>query len=1031
MNKKYLLSIVIVFSFLLVTTTMAAPLTNLLGNYAVVGQNATSTANANFTASGTIAFITLSSGGSPCLTIGSTGLLSTSTCGTGSFTTTTINGLSATAYTFVAGANVASIVTTAPGTLTINVSTSTAGTATTTWDRNNIRADVYLVTSTDHVGIGTSTPTSSLDIANGVLTFSSSTLNLNYRTDGNSGASVVNGIRAFTLNNKSFITLFATGTNSSLYIGENTGTTTANAATSLYNFGFGARVFDQINGGDQNIGIGIDALTGTLTGSFNIGIGNAAGVSLTSGSDNTLIGVSTGEGLQTGADNVAIGNFTLATTLDGARNIAIGGDVTGNSTLGTIGLGANDNVGIGYQTGNNRRDASIGNTAIGSAAFQGSGDADNNTIVGFGAGDSVTTGNNNVFLGENSEGPTTGSNNFILCNDCSGQITTTSGNLNIMNSIYGTGLHGSSTVLSTTPFIGIGTSTPQNTLSIAGGLQVTSLVSCDSVDTTASGTLICGTDATGGGSGAESGWRYSAGFVRLSTSTDFVGIGAAVASTSLHVVNGTTTLDGRLRVRPSGNQEDGFDKGEGGVSIDLGSSTGAALQVESSAEVNGAGPLMFLNVRNSQFDAPILRIDSIATSSQGQIRIAAPSAEIEFIESDQTGSNGKFELRVQNNVFEINSRLSEDSSFEKNFTLRPTKVGGQIVLEYPNAAGAEHADMTTTFSSSSRLNIIGLQATSTGNYLGISSDTNSSGGQGVPKNDVFIITSSTRVGIGNPAPATQLHMYGSGAEMFRTECATLGTNCWNTFYTGNTAGGYIGLSDSGSLFPTGDQDTFTVRSTKSLRLQAGGSSDSKILQIASSTGNITIGTSTPYTKKLYVVGDIEATTNITSQSILSSDVTSTNIYASGTQRIPNGTAPILSVAGNIALDTTDDQLLIQGNGTTTLRAFPLEQSLFGVTIASSSLVNGVAIPIPKWTDQPRQLTKFICSVSGGTSVVVNASDDGTNDTNTITCNTTHTSSTVTTNSEFTEAELWRLEIGTVTGAVNYLSFEARGAILRK
>ena len=59
----------------------AAPIYNFLGNYAIVGQNTTSTNN--FVASGTIAFVSLGSSGNPCLTIGTDGTLATSTCGGG------------------------------------------------------------------------------------------------------------------------------------------------------------------------------------------------------------------------------------------------------------------------------------------------------------------------------------------------------------------------------------------------------------------------------------------------------------------------------------------------------------------------------------------------------------------------------------------------------------------------------------------------------------------------------------------------------------------------------------------------------------------------------------------------------------------------------------------------------------------------------------------------------------------------------------------------------------------------------------
>lgn len=106
--------------------TLAAPIVNILGDRVLVALNATTTANANFTASGTIAFITLQSAGGPCLSIGATGLLSTSTCGAGTFTTTTINGISATSYTFATSGADGLFISTSTGTVTWRVATSSA-----------------------------------------------------------------------------------------------------------------------------------------------------------------------------------------------------------------------------------------------------------------------------------------------------------------------------------------------------------------------------------------------------------------------------------------------------------------------------------------------------------------------------------------------------------------------------------------------------------------------------------------------------------------------------------------------------------------------------------------------------------------------------------------------------------------------------------------------------------------------------------------------------------------------------------------
>lgn len=141
--------------------------------------------------------------------------------------------------------------------------------------------------------------------------------------------------------------------------------------------------------------------------------------------------------------------------------------------------------------------------------------------------------------------------------------------------------------------------------------------------------------------------------------------------------------------------------------------------------------------------------------------------------------------------------------------------------------------------------------------------------------------------------------------------------------------------------------------------------------------------------------------------------------------IPNGTNPTTDTAGEIALDTTDNQFIVD-NGTTDM-VFRGEDVIFKATIASTSVefVSGGVIPLPPEKDG-FVLSQYRCYVVGGTSVVINLSD-GTSDTETITCATTLTSDTdVATNDTFTAGELAEIQFGTVTGDVNYLSFTAYG-----
>lgn len=150
-----------------------------------------------------------------------------------------------------------------------------------------------------------------------------------------------------------------------------------------------------------------------------------------------------------------------------------------------------------------------------------------------------------------------------------------------------------------------------------------------------------------------------------------------------------------------------------------------------------------------------------------------------------------------------------------------------------------------------------------------------------------------------------------------------------------------------------------------------------------------------------------------------------DIIVSGSLQIPNGTAPTTDSTGEIALDTTDNQLIVD-DGTTDM-VYRGEDVIFKTTIASTSVefVSGGVIPLPPEKDG-FTLTKFRCYVDNGTSVVVNLSD-GTNDTETITCATTVTSDNdVATNDTFTADEKAEIQIGTITGTPDYLTFTAYG-----
>lgn len=106
-------------------------------------------------------------------------------------------------------------------------------------------------------------------------------------------------------------------------------------------------------------------------------------------------------------------------------------------------------------------------------------------------------------------------------------------------------------------------------------------------------------------------------------------------------------------------------------------------------------PLMRLEIDNPEWNEEILYIHSDSPTSRGLIRLDSPAPEIEMVETDQDGNGaGKFEIRVQHDQFQINSRNREDTSFETAFSFYPLREGAKLGIgdRYPDA----HLEVTRT-----------------------------------------------------------------------------------------------------------------------------------------------------------------------------------------------------------------------------------------------------------------------------------------------------------------------------------------------
>jgi len=152
-----------------------------------------------------------------------------------------------------------------------------------------------------------------------------------------------------------------------------------------------------------------------------------------------------------------------------------------------------------------------------------------------------------------------------------------------------------------------------------------------------------------------------------------------------------------------------------------------ALSVTNSLATSREYPVMLIT-NDSASGVGLRIVHTNASNSQGGIRLDSPSPEIEFVETDQVGTDGtgKFEIRVQNDIFSINGRNSADSSFEQAFTFERLADGGRM------ATGGENNPAA----------MIEAVHTGTNPYFYASSSTSADG-------DVFSVNNNGVLAVGN------------------------------------------------------------------------------------------------------------------------------------------------------------------------------------------------------------------------------------------------------------------------------------------
>ena len=232
------------------------------------------------------------------------------------------------------------------------------------------------------------------------------------------------------------------------------------------NVAFGVQALGAATSSLYNTAIGYQALTVNASGVSNTALGFLALAANTSGNNNTATGyVALGKNT-IGVFNTASGFGALGSNTSGSNNSGFGVDAFANTSTGSNNVGVGENAGFWNQTGS-------GNTAIGSftdgIGNNAVGNHSNNTELGLSAGYMISTGSRNLFLGANMASTTaTGNNNIAIGYDVALPSINGSNQLDIGNLLFGTGINGEGTNLSTGN-IGIGTSSPMGTLAVGSG----------------------------------------------------------------------------------------------------------------------------------------------------------------------------------------------------------------------------------------------------------------------------------------------------------------------------------------------------------------------------------------------------------------------------------------------------------------------------------------------------------------------------------------------------------------------------------
>ena len=196
---------------------------------------------------------------------------------------------------------------------------------------------------------------------------------------------------------------------------------------------------------DETLFLGRRAGQDLTSGNKNTGVGSFALLDVTSGSNNTAVGYRSLFALTTGTHNTCFGTETCDAVTTGTRNACVGFGACGGLTTAEYNLVA----------------------GIDAAASL---DDSSNVLLGYHSGFALTTGSDNVFIGTNSGDAPTSATDVILIGDDS-DVATGRSNAGCIGSGCSPGEDNAFVLGGAVAYeVGIGDSTPDHTLDVAGNI---------------------------------------------------------------------------------------------------------------------------------------------------------------------------------------------------------------------------------------------------------------------------------------------------------------------------------------------------------------------------------------------------------------------------------------------------------------------------------------------------------------------------------------------------------------------------------